>query len=150
MSLKVKLHYFTSESEHGAGKSALWGHKANAPSMTDLKGNRQSVAFRKKKRKKTKKESRIPSHKIVYTLESTLLRKCKWRCVKIMKLGEMKSPGFKSQSYVSQPWDLEIFSPCPLTSVAWVKWRFTHSHAYLLSMQQSSNQASHTHNLYLQ
>lgn len=62
ISLKAKLHYLTSESEHGGRKSALRGHKANAPFMTDLKGKRQSSAFREKEKKKA---SNVPSHYIL-------------------------------------------------------------------------------------
>ena len=74
--------------------------------------------------------------------ESTSLRKCKWIRMTIMTLGEMKSPGFKSQSYVLPARHLEIVSSCLLTLIAWVQWTFTHSHS---SIQKSSN---HTHAIF--
>lgn len=52
----------------------------------------------------------------------------------------MKSPGFGSQSYVlptMRTWDIFI-----LTSIAWVKWRFTHS-LTLLSVKYAKIKQSH-------
>ena len=62
MSLKAKLRYLTQnqsvglENQHSEGR-----HKANAPSVTDLKGKRQSSFFQEEK-ENVRKVSRVPSH----------------------------------------------------------------------------------------